>query len=79
MQAPRSLSKSQILALESCYLFFRTLPALLKSIFECRQCCLSFELVTERRRAPCGHNPKAWFLRHTTTLQPGRTLAWRKK
>jgi hypothetical protein len=31
-QAPRSLSKSQILALESCYLFFRTLPALLKSI-----------------------------------------------
>jgi hypothetical protein len=32
MQAPRSLSKSQILALESCYLFFRTLPALLQSI-----------------------------------------------
>jgi hypothetical protein len=31
-QAPRSLSKSQILALESCYLFFRTLPALLQSI-----------------------------------------------
>ena len=32
MQAHRSLSKSQILALESCYLFFRTLPALLRSI-----------------------------------------------
>jgi hypothetical protein len=31
-QAPRSLSKSQILALESCYLFFRTLSPLLKSI-----------------------------------------------
>jgi hypothetical protein len=31
-QAPRILSKSQILALESCYLFFRTLPALLQSI-----------------------------------------------
>ena len=31
-QATRSLSKSQILALESCYLFFRTLPALLQSI-----------------------------------------------
>jgi hypothetical protein len=31
-QAPRILSKSQILALESCYLFFRTLPALLRSI-----------------------------------------------
>ena len=32
MEAPRILSKSQILALESCYLFFRTLPALLQSI-----------------------------------------------
>jgi len=32
MIAPRSLSKSQILVLESCYLFFRTLPALLTSI-----------------------------------------------
>lgn len=32
MQAPRSLSKSQILALESLYLFLRTLPALLQSI-----------------------------------------------
>ncbi len=31
-QAPRILSKSQILALESCYLFFRTLPSLLRSI-----------------------------------------------
>lgn len=32
MSASRILSKSQILALESCYLFFRTLPALLQSI-----------------------------------------------
>jgi len=32
MQALRILSKPQILALESCYLFFRTLPALLRSI-----------------------------------------------
>ena len=31
-QAVRSLSKSQILVLESCYLFFRTLPSLLQSI-----------------------------------------------
>jgi hypothetical protein len=31
-QAVRILSKSQILALESCYVFFRTLPALLQSI-----------------------------------------------
>jgi hypothetical protein len=41
--------------------------------FECRQCCLTFELVTERHRAPCGHNPEAWYIRHATTLQPGRT------
>ena len=32
MQAARILSKSQIVVLESCYLFFRTLPALLQSI-----------------------------------------------
>ena len=32
MSAIRILSKSQILALESCYLFFRTLPGLLRSI-----------------------------------------------
>jgi hypothetical protein len=31
-QAPCILSKSQILALESCYLFLRTLPALLQTI-----------------------------------------------
>jgi hypothetical protein len=31
-QASRILSKSQVLALESCYLFFRTLPALLQSL-----------------------------------------------
>jgi hypothetical protein len=47
--------------------------------FECRQCCLTFELVTARHRAPCGHNPKAWFIRNTKTLQPGRTPAWRSK
>lgn len=41
--------------------------------FECAQCCLTFELVTERHRAACGHNPKAWFIRRTVTLQPGRT------
>jgi hypothetical protein len=32
MQAPRSLSKSQTLTLESCYLFLRTLRPLLLSI-----------------------------------------------
>ena len=32
MSAPRILSKSQILALESCYLFLRTLRPLLLSI-----------------------------------------------
>jgi hypothetical protein len=31
-QATRSLSKSQILALESCYLFLRTVSPLLKSV-----------------------------------------------
>lgn len=31
-QAPRSLSKSQILALESCWLFLRTLRPLLLSV-----------------------------------------------
>jgi hypothetical protein len=44
-----------------------------KAFFECVGCCLAFELVIERHRAPCGHNPKAWFIRHTTKLQPGRT------
>jgi hypothetical protein len=32
MQAPRSLSKSQILTLETCYLFLRTLRPLLLSL-----------------------------------------------
>jgi hypothetical protein len=32
MQAPRSLSKSQILALESCFLFLRTLRPFLFSL-----------------------------------------------
>ena len=32
LQAPFKLSRSQVLVLESCYLFFRTLPALLQSI-----------------------------------------------
>jgi hypothetical protein len=32
MKAPRSLSKSQILALESCYLFLRTVRPLLLSV-----------------------------------------------
>ena len=41
--------------------------------FECRQCWTTFEPVTERHRAPCGHNPGAWFIRTTITLQRGRT------
>jgi hypothetical protein len=43
--------------------------------FECHECYLTFELVTERHREPCGHDPSARFLRHTTSLQPGRTRA----
>jgi len=33
----------------------------------------TFEPVIERRFQPCGHNPRAKFMRHTVTLQPGRT------
>lgn len=45
--------------------------------FECQECFLAFEPVTERHRAPCGHNAGAWFIRTTTTLQPGRTRNFR--
>jgi hypothetical protein len=41
--------------------------------FECRQCCLVFEIVVERHLEPCGHNPKRKFMRHTFALQLGRT------
>jgi len=44
---------------------------------ECAGCCLAFELVIERHRAPCALDPRAWFIRTTTTLQPGRTPAKR--
>jgi hypothetical protein len=45
---------------------------------ECRQCCLAFELALEQHLEPCGHNPRAKFLRHTITLQAGRT-SWQAK
>ena len=51
-----------------------------KPFFECRECCRTFELVTERRflrTAPQSAYTK--FMRHTTTLQPGRTPTWRQK
>jgi hypothetical protein len=44
-----------------------------RRFFECGQCWATFEPVIERRFQPCGHNPRAKFLRHTITLQPGRT------
>jgi hypothetical protein len=44
-----------------------------RRFFECRQCWATFEPVIERRFQPCGHNPRAKFLRHTITLQPGRS------
>ncbi len=47
--------------------------------FECQGCFLTFELVTERHFEPCGHNPQAKFLRHTLSLQAGRTPAQRSK
>ena len=31
------------------------------------------QLILERHLAPCGHNPKAWFLKRTMSLQRGRT------
>jgi hypothetical protein len=41
--------------------------------FECKGCCLAFEIVVERHFEPCGHNPKKKFMRHTFTLRLGRT------
>jgi transposase-like protein len=41
--------------------------------FECRECCRAFEMVNEQHMEPCGHNPRAKFLRHSMILQPGRT------
>jgi hypothetical protein len=46
-----------------------------RRFFECGQCWATFEPAIETRFQPCGHNPRAKFLRHTITLQPGRTPA----
>jgi hypothetical protein len=45
-----------------------------RRFFECGQCWATFEPVVERRFQPCGpHSAFVKFLRHTITLQPGRT------
>jgi hypothetical protein len=44
-----------------------------RRFFECGQCWATFEPVIERRFQSCGHNPQAKFMRHTITLQPGRS------
>lgn len=41
--------------------------------FECRQCCLVFEIAVERHFESCGHNPKRKFMRHAFALRLGRT------
>jgi len=41
--------------------------------FECVQCWATFELVEEAHFEHCGHSKGRRFLRHTITLQSGRT------
>jgi hypothetical protein len=42
--------------------------------FECVQCFCAFELVAEKHYEPCSPQSQfTKFLRHTFTLQPGRT------
>lgn len=42
--------------------------------FECSECWMTFELVTEKRFERCvPQSVGVKFLRHITTLQPGRT------
>lgn len=41
--------------------------------FECKACCLAFEIVVERHFEPCGHDVKRKFMRTTFTLRLGRT------
>jgi transposase-like protein len=50
--------------------------------FECKECWRAFELVVEGHFEHRGHPKGRRFLRHTTTLQPGRTplpATWREK
>jgi len=45
-----------------------------RQFFECRECCLTFELVTECRYERCSpQSAFSKFMRHTVTLQAGRT------
>jgi hypothetical protein len=50
MQADSSLSKSQILALESCWVFLRTLPAFLNSLGNESRDAARANLLTESAR-----------------------------
>jgi hypothetical protein len=46
-----------------------------RQYFECRECCLAFELVIERHMKPCGkHLPGGEFMRRTGTIATGYTV-----